>query len=83
MRASGANLPRIRLLAAVSHWCYGEMFRRHCPAVRLREDLVLCLSGEDPASFRRLFKRKTGLTPAACRRKFAGLAAPRGLMARR
>jgi transcriptional regulator GlxA family with amidase domain len=28
---------------------------------------------DDPASFRRLFKRKSGLTPAAYRRKFAGL----------
>ncbi len=29
---------------------------------------------EDPTFFRRLFKRKTGLTPAAYRRKFAGIA---------
>ena len=28
---------------------------------------------EDPTFFRRLFKRKTGLTPAAYRRKFAGI----------
>jgi len=28
---------------------------------------------EDPAFFRRLFKRKAGLTPAAYRRKFAGI----------
>jgi YesN/AraC family two-component response regulator len=28
---------------------------------------------EDPTFFRRLFKRKTGLTPAAYRRKFTGL----------
>lgn len=32
---------------------------------------------DDPASFRRLFKRKAGLTPAAYRRKFAKLVAPR------
>ena len=28
----------------------------------------------DPASFRRLFKRRAGLTPAAYRRKFRGIA---------
>ena len=28
---------------------------------------------EDPAYFRRLFKRKVGLTPARYRRKFAGI----------
>ena len=30
---------------------------------------------EDPSSFRRLFKRKAGLTPAVYRRKFAGIVA--------
>ena len=29
---------------------------------------------QDPTFFRRLFKRKTGLTPAAYRRKFATIA---------
>ena len=28
---------------------------------------------EDPTFFRRLFKRTTGLTPAAYRRKYAGI----------
>jgi methylphosphotriester-DNA--protein-cysteine methyltransferase len=28
---------------------------------------------QDPAFFRRLFRRATGLTPAAYRRKYAGL----------
>ncbi|MES2210704.1 MAG: helix-turn-helix domain-containing protein [Chloroflexota bacterium] len=32
---------------------------------------------EDPTFFRRLFKRKTGLTPAAYRRKFATIGDPR------
>ena len=30
---------------------------------------------EDPSSFRRLFKRKAGLTPTTYRRKFAGMVA--------
>jgi len=37
------------------------------------EDVGHAVGYEDPTSFRRLFKRKTGLTPAAYRRKFAKL----------
>ena len=37
------------------------------------EDVGHALGYEDPTSFRRLFKRKAGLTPAAYRRKFAKL----------
>jgi transcriptional regulator GlxA family with amidase domain len=32
---------------AASHWCYVPLFRDHYPKVRLRQDLVLCRSGED------------------------------------
>lgn len=35
------------------------------------EDVGHAVGYEDPASFRRLFKRKAGLTPAAYRRKFS------------
>lgn len=41
------------------------------------EDVAYAVGYEDPTSFRRLFKRKAGLTPAAYRRKFAGVVAPR------
>jgi len=37
------------------------------------EDVGHAVGYEDPTSFRRLFKRKSGLTPAAYRRKFAKL----------
>jgi transcriptional regulator GlxA family with amidase domain len=37
------------------------------------EDIGHAVGYEDPTSFRRLFKRKAGLTPAAYRRKFAKL----------
>jgi transcriptional regulator GlxA family with amidase domain len=37
------------------------------------DDVGYRVGYEDPTSFRRLFKRKAGLTPAAYRRKFAGL----------
>jgi transcriptional regulator GlxA family with amidase domain len=37
------------------------------------EDVGRAVGYEDPTSFRRLFKRKAGLTPAAYRRKFAVL----------
>jgi len=37
------------------------------------EDIGHAVGYEDPTSFRRLFKRKSGLTPAAYRRKFAKL----------
>jgi transcriptional regulator GlxA family with amidase domain len=45
------------------------------------EDVAASVGYEDPASFRRVFKRRVGLSPAAYRRKFQGLAAlagPRG-----
>lgn len=37
------------------------------------EEVVYKVGYQDPTFFRRLFKRKTGLTPAAYRRKFAGV----------
>ncbi len=37
------------------------------------DDVGLQVGYEDPTFFRRLFKRQTGLTPAAYRRKFAGM----------
>jgi transcriptional regulator GlxA family with amidase domain len=37
------------------------------------DDVGYGVGYEDPTFFRRLFKRKTGLTPAAYRRKFAGI----------
>ncbi len=33
-------------LEAAGHWCYRDMFRDHYPAVRMRENLTLCLAGE-------------------------------------
>ncbi len=39
------------------------------------EEISHAVGYEDPTSFRRLFKRKGGLTPAAYRRKFAGIVA--------
>ncbi len=39
------------------------------------EEIGHAVGYEDPTSFRRLFKRKAGLTPAAYRRKFAGIVA--------
>jgi len=39
------------------------------------DDIALEVGYEDPTSFRRLFKRKTGITPALYRRKFAGIVA--------
>ncbi len=38
------------------------------------DDVGFSVGYEDPTFFRRLFKRKTGLTPAAYRRKFATIA---------
>ncbi|HSF95146.1 MAG TPA: helix-turn-helix domain-containing protein [Thermohalobaculum sp.] len=38
------------------------------------DEIAATVGYEDPASFRRLFKRKAGLTPAAYRRKFRGIA---------
>jgi transcriptional regulator GlxA family with amidase domain len=37
------------------------------------DDIGLTVGYEDTTFFRRLFKRKTGLTPAAYRRKFTGM----------
>lgn len=39
------------------------------------DDVANQVGYEDPTFFRRLFKREVGLTPAAYRRKFAGIAA--------
>ncbi len=39
------------------------------------DEIAEAVGYDDPASFRRLFKRKAGLTPAAYRKKFAGLVA--------
>ena len=39
------------------------------------DEIAESVGYEDPASFRRVFKRKAGLTPAAYRKKFAGLVA--------
>jgi len=39
------------------------------------DEIAAQVGYEDPASFRRVFKKKAGLTPAAYRRKFQGLAA--------
>jgi transcriptional regulator GlxA family with amidase domain len=39
------------------------------------DEIGLMVGYEDPAYFRRLFKRKAGLTPAAYRRKFKGILA--------
>lgn len=38
------------------------------------DDISLSVGYEDPTSFRRLFKRKAGLTPAVYRKKFASIA---------
>jgi transcriptional regulator GlxA family with amidase domain len=38
------------------------------------DEVASAVGYEDPASFGRLFKRRAGLTPAAFRRKFAGIA---------
>ncbi len=37
------------------------------------EEISVSVGYEDPTSFRRLFKRKAGLTPAVYRKKFAGI----------
>ena len=39
------------------------------------DDIAEAVGYDDPASFRRLFKRRAGLTPAAYRRKFQGIVA--------
>ncbi len=33
-------------LEAAGHWAYREMFRDHYPMVRMREDAILCVAGE-------------------------------------
>lgn len=38
------------------------------------EEISSCVGYEDPASFRRIFKRKVGLTPAVYRKKFSSSA---------
>ncbi len=38
------------------------------------DEISVSVGYEDPTSFRRLFKRKAGLTPALYRKKFAGIA---------
>ncbi len=38
------------------------------------DEIAETVGYDDPASFRRLFKRRAGLTPAAYRRKFRGIA---------
>jgi transcriptional regulator GlxA family with amidase domain len=37
------------------------------------DEISVTVGYEDPTSFRRLFKRKAGLTPAVYRKKFAGI----------
>jgi len=37
------------------------------------EDVGYQVGYEDPAFFRRLFRRTTGMTPASYRRKYAGI----------
>ena len=37
------------------------------------DEIAGAVGYDDPASFRRLFKRRAGLTPAAYRRKFQGI----------
>jgi len=39
------------------------------------DEISVSVGYEDPTSFRRLFKRKAGLTPAVYRKKFSGIAA--------
>jgi transcriptional regulator GlxA family with amidase domain len=39
------------------------------------DDVGFAVGYEDPTFFRRLFKRTTGMTPAAYRRKFAPMVA--------
>ncbi|MDH3669199.1 MAG: helix-turn-helix domain-containing protein, partial [Paracoccaceae bacterium] len=41
------------------------------------DEIAVGVGYDDPASFRRLFKKKAGLTPSAYRRKFQGISAIR------
>ena len=43
------------------------------------DDVGHAVGYEDPTSFRRLFRRRTGMTPSAYRRKFLRIAAPGGV----
>jgi len=38
------------------------------------DEISVSVGYEDPTSFRRLFKRKAGLTPAVYRKRFTGIA---------
>ena len=43
------------------------------------DEISVQVGYEDPASFRRLFKRKVGIAPAHYRKKFAGISGGAGI----